>query len=101
MVTCALAGAGVVAGCECEAAGADTEIEVRSSVIGASAKLRHIWHEMYVDDRLRATEEVLGVHVDTAAGRSSPFPDEVARRVGEALAAPPAEAGRAIRSPHP
>jgi acyl-CoA thioester hydrolase len=80
---------------------ADTEIEVRSSVIGASAKLLQIWHEMYVDDRLRATEEILGVHVDTAAGRSSPFPDEVARRVGEALAAPPAEAGRAIRSPHP
>jgi acyl-CoA thioester hydrolase len=80
---------------------ADTEIEVRSSVIGASAKLLHIWHEMYVDGRLRATEEILGVHVDTAAGRSSPFPDEVARRVSEALVAPPAEAGRAIRSPHP
>ena len=46
---------------------ADTEIEVRSSVIGASAKLLQIWHEMYVDDRLRATEEILGVHVDTAA----------------------------------
>jgi acyl-CoA thioester hydrolase len=78
---------------------ADTELEIRSSVIGASAKLLHIWHEMYAEGRLRATEEILGVHVDTVAGRSSPFPDEVARRVGEALVTPPAEAGRAIRTP--
>jgi acyl-CoA thioester hydrolase len=78
---------------------AGSELEVRSSVIGASAKLLRIWHEMYVAGRLRATEEVLGVHVDTAAGRSSPFPDDVVRRAGAELVAPPAEAGRAIRPP--
>ena len=51
---------------------------MRSWVIGATGKLLWIWHELYVDGRLRATEEILGVHVDTAAGRSSPFPTDVA-----------------------
>lgn len=80
---------------------ADTVLEVRSSVIGASAKLLHLWHEMYVDGRLRATEEILAVHVDTVAGRSSPFPKEVASRIIEALVPPPPDAGRAISSLHP
>ena len=43
---------------------AGAELEVRSSVIGATAKLLWTWHELWVDARLRATEEVLGVHVD-------------------------------------
>ena len=42
---------------------AGSDLEVRSSVIGATAKLLWIWHELWVDGRLRATEEVLGVHV--------------------------------------
>ena len=32
-------------------------------MIGATGKLLWIWHELYADDRLRATEEILGVHV--------------------------------------
>lgn len=72
-------------------------LEVRSWVVGASAKLLRIWHELEVGGTLRATEEVLGVHVDTATGRSRPFADDVARRVDAALTAPPREAGRAIR----
>ena len=72
------------------------ELETRSWVIGASAKLLRIWHELYVDGSLRATEEILGVHVDTGTGRSAPFPDEVARRIGAALVPPPVEAGSAI-----
>ena len=42
---------------------AGSDLEVRSSVIGATGKLLWIWHELWVDGRLRATEEVLGVHV--------------------------------------
>jgi acyl-CoA thioester hydrolase len=70
------------------------EMEVRSSVIGASGKLLRIWHEMWVEGRLRATEEVLGVHV--VAGRSAAFPDGVAALVARLLTAPPDGAGRAI-----
>ena len=42
---------------------AGSDLEVRSSVIGATGKLLWIWHELWVDGRLRATEEILGVHV--------------------------------------
>ena len=72
-----------------------SELEVRSSVIGATRKLLWMWHELWVDGRLRATEEVLGVHV---VGRSSsPFPDDVAAQVRAACVDPPAEAGGRIR----
>lgn len=77
----------------------EAHLEVRSSVIGASAKLLRIWHEMYADGRLRATEEILGVHVDTAAGRSSAFPDDVLRRISDELVVAPPEAGRTISLP--
>ena len=75
------------------------DLEVRSWVIGASAKLLRLWHELYVDGRLCATEEVLGVHVDTSAGRSSPFPPDVAARIAAALAPAPPEAGASVRPP--
>ena len=74
-------------------AGAD--LEVQSSVIGASGKLLRIWHELRVDGTLRATEEVLGVHVDTAIGRSSPFP---ARHRSADRCRPRAAAGGGRRS---
>jgi acyl-CoA thioester hydrolase len=76
---------------------AGSDLEVRSSVIGATAKLLWLWHELWVDDRLRATEEVLGVHV--VGRRSAPFPDDVAARARAACVAPPEEAGGRIR-PH-
>ncbi len=72
------------------------ELEVRSSVIGATAKLLWIWHELWVDGSLRATEEVLGVHVDTGSGRSTAFPAAVAGRAAASLVAPPAEASASI-----
>ena len=39
------------------------------------------------------------MHVDTAAGRSSPFPTDVAARIEEALAPAPPEAGASVRPP--
>ncbi len=69
---------------------------MRSEVIGVTAKLLWIWHELWVDGRLRATEEVLGVHV---AGRSSaPFPDDVAAAARAALVDPPEHAAGQIRA---
>jgi len=51
---------------------------------------------MWLDDRLRATEEVLGVHVDTSSGRSTPLPPDVVRRVDAVRSEPGPDAGRAI-----
>ena len=73
-----------------------SDLEVRSSVIGATGKLLWIWHEMYADGRLRATEEILGVHV--VRGSSAPFPDEVATRTRAACVEPPDAAGGRIRA---
>lgn len=68
------------------------ELEVRSTVIGATDKLLWIWHEMRVEDRLRATEEILGIHVDTRSGRSAAFPAGVADRIA-AVREPPGDRG--------
>lgn len=74
---------------------AGSVLEVRSTVIGATVKLLWIWHELWVDGRLRATEEVLGVHV---VGRgSAPFPDDVAARARAACVDPPEAASGQIR----
>jgi acyl-CoA thioester hydrolase len=72
------------------------DLEVRSWVVGASGKLLRIWHELRVEGTLRATEEVLGVHVDAGSGRSTPFPEAVTRLVAAAEVPPPDDAGRAI-----
>ena len=73
---------------------AASDLEVRSSIIGVSAKLLWIWHELWVEDRLRATEEVLGVHVRD--GSSAPLPAGVATRAREACVTPPEKASARI-----
>jgi acyl-CoA thioester hydrolase len=75
----------------------DVEMKVRSSMIGATGKLLWIWHELWVDGTLRATEEILGVHVDTGTGRSTPFPEDVRANIDAALVPPGPEASRSIR----
>lgn len=74
---------------------AGASLEVRSSVIGATRKLLWMWHELWVDGRLRATEEVLGVHV--VGGSSAPFPPAVEAAARSRLVEPPAEASGQIR----
>ena len=74
--------------------GAGTDLEVRSWVIGVTGKLLWIWHELWAEGRLRATEEILGVHV--RGGSSAPFPDDVRRRAESVCTEPPVEAGRRI-----
>lgn len=73
---------------------AGSDLEVRSSVIGVTPKLLWIWHELWAAGRLRATEEVLGVHV--RGGSSAPFPDDVLARAREARTAPPEHASGRI-----
>ena len=77
----------------------DSDLEVRSEVVGATGKLLWIWHELWVDDRLRATEEILGVHV--VGGSTTPFPDEVAARIATLRVDPPEGAGGRIRPAPP
>ena len=72
------------------------ELEVRSWAIGATSKLLWIWHELWVAGTLRATEEILGVHVDGNAA-SAPFPDDVRARIDAALVPPGPDASRSIR----
>jgi acyl-CoA thioester hydrolase len=71
-------------------------VEVRSSVIGASQKVLWIWHEMVVAGSVRATEEILGVHVDVAAGAATQLPPRVRQAVETMLETPPSDAGRRI-----
>ena len=71
------------------------QLEARSWVIGASGKLLWIWHELYAGGTLRATEEILGVHV--TGSRSSAFPDDVRATITEHLTDPPEHASRSIR----
>ncbi len=73
---------------------AGSDVEVRSSIIGVTRKLLWIWHELWVSGRLRATEEVLGVHV--RGGSSAPLPADVAARAREACESPPAYASGRI-----
>jgi acyl-CoA thioester hydrolase len=73
---------------------AGSDLEVRSSVIGVTDKLIWIWHELSVACRLRATEEVLGVHV--RGGTSAPLPDDVRDRARDACVVPPPHASRRI-----
>ena len=69
-------------------------LEVRSSIIGVTAKMLWIWHEMWVAGRLRATEEVLGVHV--RGGSSAPLPADIAARARDGCVTPPAHASGRI-----
>lgn len=76
--------------------GPDTELEVRPAVIGVGSKAVWLWHELYAEGRLRATEEVLCLHVDTAAARGIAFTEELAQRLSALCQEPPAAAGRRI-----
>ena len=79
-----------------------SRLEVRSSIIGVTAKLLWLWHEMWSPQepggtaRLRATEEVLMLHVDSRAGRACPFPDALRARLEALVVPPPEHASRRI-----
>ncbi len=72
------------------------ELEVRSTVVGAGEKKLHLWHELWVAGGLRATEEILALHVNVERGRSSAFPADVADTIAALLVDPPEGAGRRI-----
>jgi acyl-CoA thioester hydrolase len=75
--------------------GPGERLEARSWLFGSTPKLLWIWHELWSAGTLRATEEILGVHVTGAS--SSPFPDEIRARIDASLVPPGPEASRVIR----
>ena len=64
------------------------QLEVRSWVIGATGKLLWIWHELWAGGSLRATEEILGLHVDTGSVSGTAGQHPVPRRGRRARSAP-------------
>jgi len=57
-------------------------------VLGVDSKRLHIAHEMYNEAGiLVATAEQMLLHVDTRAGKVSPFPGQIARRLQQIRAA--------------
>ncbi|MCW2761277.1 MAG: thioesterase [Marmoricola sp.] len=75
--------------------GPGARLEVRSWLFGSTPKLLWIWHELWSAGTLRATEEILGVHV--TGDSSTPFPDVIRARIEAALVPPGSGASRAIR----
>ena len=79
-------------------------LQVETQVLGVDEKRLHLFHTMTHAQRgeTLATAELLMLHVDTAAGRASPWVEPVAQRLGAAAAAHeplplPEEAGRRIK----
>ena len=70
-----------------------------TQVLDVDAKRLHLFHFMYHDakDYLAATNEIMCMHVDTATGRSAPFPPdrlEALTAIARAHAALPAPADK-------
>ncbi len=58
------------------------EVEIRSRVLGRSAKRIHLMHFMTKESgALAATAELLGTHMDMTARRTSPFPRDIASAI--------------------
>lgn len=73
--------------------------EVHTQIVDVDTKRLRLCHEMIVDGLVVATQEVMTIHVDQQAGRSSPLPAEI-RSYCESLAGQaPDYAGRAIAMP--
>ena len=77
--------------------GPGEQLDVRSWIVGGGTRSLWIWHELWAAGTLRATEEILGLHVDTGSASATPFPDDVAARVQAALVPPGPDASRSIR----
>ncbi|MFJ2768633.1 thioesterase family protein [Streptomyces sp. NPDC087300] len=81
-------------------------LAVRTRILGADAKKARFTHEMYVVDEAEAepstdatpvaTTELLALHVDQNAGRTTPFPDEIRDQLTGLTETAPDWAGRSI-----
>jgi acyl-CoA thioester hydrolase len=80
-------------------------LDLTIQVLGTDAKRLHILHEMRsATGGLVATAEQMLLHVDTRAGKATPFPEPIAGRLREISAAHaalpvPEYVGRCLRIP--
>ncbi|TDC88236.1 thioesterase [Saccharopolyspora aridisoli] len=72
----------------------DSEMLITTRVVEVGAKKLRLCHEMVVDDVLRATTELVALHVDSGQGRTSPFPEGITEALNTRLEAAPDYAGR-------
>ncbi|MFE0170866.1 thioesterase family protein [Streptomyces sp. NPDC059002] len=83
-----------------------THLAVRTRLLGTDTKKARFTHEMYAIDAPGAdpapdatpvaTTELLALHVDQNAGRTTPFPTEIRTRLTALTEEPPPWAGRSI-----
>ena len=64
-------------------------VRVATQILGADSKRLHLAHEMFslASGQRAATQELMFLHVDLAARRVSPFPEDLRRRVAAAATA--------------
>ncbi|GAA4370562.1 thioesterase family protein [Paeniglutamicibacter cryotolerans] len=77
-------------------AGLDDDLEITTTIASSGAKKLHLAHEMRTGGTLIATEEILGLHVDTASGSTSPFPEPVLAAIAAIGQQIPEWSGRSI-----
>ncbi|PCG87484.1 4-hydroxybenzoyl-CoA thioesterase [Streptomyces sp. WZ.A104] len=83
-----------------------THLAIRTRLLGTDAKKVRLCHELYAlgspdavpepDAAPVATSELLALHVDQQAGRTTPFPEAVRARLAGLTEPAPAWAGRSI-----
>lgn len=72
-------------------------MEIESMILDVDAKRLRFAHVMIVDGVQRATFECLGLHFDTRAGKTAPFPNEVLAALKDTcVSEPPDWVGRSI-----
>ncbi|WP_180699309.1 thioesterase family protein [Pseudomonas crudilactis] len=66
----------------------DTEVEVRTQIIGHDSKRLHLYHSLYKvdDDQELAGNEQMLLHVDLAGPRSAPFSADTLSRLQSIVA---------------
>ncbi|GAB3693793.1 thioesterase family protein [Saccharopolyspora tripterygii] len=72
----------------------DSELLITTRVVEVGAKKLRLCHEMVVDDVLRATTELVALHVDSEQGRATPFPEDIAATLSDRVEPAPEYAGR-------
>ena len=74
-------------------------LEFETRILSFDSRKLHFAHEMFVDGKLRATTELMTLHVDTSeTGGVIPFPETVMERLAQDLCPDqPDYAGRSIR----
>ncbi|MFI9256297.1 thioesterase family protein [Streptomyces sioyaensis] len=78
----------------------DTELTVRTTVLGVDGKKLRLLHEMFTGEPVGdpvATEELFTLHIDRSTGRAAPLPEATRAFLTGLVAPAPRWAGQGIR----